>query len=369
MSEIIPNSEITNRWKGVKSELDQKQLDALIVPLGVNFYYLFGKQGLPSERLIAGIIPRDSDPFIISPSFEKSNVERATGLDDIITWEETESPYDKLAKDLVDRGIGKNIGVDPKLWLVEVERLEKSLKTSSRSIVSADSILNKLRSSKSEWELQQMRKAAEFSAEGILAAIPQLQVGTSEIDFVKVVTDEMSNLSNGPTSFGLVQFGDNSAIPHGMPSKKKLSPDSSVLIDAGTSINGYHGDITITVPFGKPKDFAEIYDIVFDANRKALDADREGFVPSELDAIARDHIKSKGYGKYFPHRLGHGLGLEVHETPYIVATNQIPLVKGNTHTIEPGIYIPGKYGIRIEDDVFVDKGKAHLLYETPRHNF
>lgn len=369
MLDKIPKSEISTRWSGVKSELNQKKLDALIVPLGVHFYYLFGKQGQPSERLIAGIIPRDDDPFIISPSFEKSNVERATGIDDILTWEETESPYDKLAKDLTNRGIGTNIGVDPKLWLVEVERLEKSMKTSSRSIVTAGSILNKLRASKSDWELKQMRKASEFSAEGILAAIPQLKEGMTEIEFVKVVNNEMSNLSNGPPSFGLVQFGENSAIPHGMPSDKKLSLDSSVLIDAGTSVSGYHGDITITVPYGKPKDFAEIYEIVFEANRKALDADKEGMIPSELDGIARNHIESKGYGNYFPHRLGHGLGLEVHETPYIVATNQIPLIEGNTHTIEPGIYIPGKYGIRIEDDVVVGKDKAYLLYNTPRHNF
>ena len=128
-------------------------------------------------------------------------------------------------------------------------------------------------------------------------------------------------------------------------------------------------DITITVPFGKPREFAEIYEIVFEANRKALDADKEGMLPSKLDAIARDHIKSKGYGKYFPHRLGHGLGLEVHETPYIVATNQVPLIECNTHTIEPGVYIPGKFGIRIEDDVVVRKDDTNLLYETPRHNF
>ena len=114
MLEKIPKTEIRARWSGVKSELKQNSLDALIVPLGVHFYYLFGKQGQPSERLIAGIIPQDDDPFIISPAFEKSNVERATGIDDILTWDETDSPYDILVRDLTNRGIGTNIGVDPK---------------------------------------------------------------------------------------------------------------------------------------------------------------------------------------------------------------------------------------------------------------
>ena len=140
-------------------------------------------------------------------------------------------------------------------------------------------------------------------------------------------------------------------------------------MDCGTPVNGYQGDITITIPFGKPTDFEKIYEIVFEANRAAFDSDKEEMIPAELDAVARNYITKKGYGDYFTHRLGHGLGLEVHETPYIVATNKTPLVSGNCHTIEPGIYRPGKFGIRIEDDVLVTKNGAKLLFETPRHNF
>ncbi|MCY3410470.1 MAG: aminopeptidase P family protein [Candidatus Heimdallarchaeota archaeon] len=363
---MIPKTEISKRWELIRNDLAEVTYDALLVPLGTNFYYLFGKQSTPSERLIAGVLPVDSDPFIIGPAFEQSNIQRSTGLDDIVPWEETESPYHILAKELNDRRIGNKIAVDPKLWIVEAERIQEA---SNRSLQSAGSILDRARSIKSNWELEQMAKASESSAKGILDAFDKLQEGITEKELARIVATEMMKYSGNPMVFGAIQFGENSAIPHAMPSEKKLRQNEVVLIDAGTSVNGYQGDITITSTFGKVAGFEEIYDVVYEANRKALDSDKEGIVAGNLDGIARKHIEDKGYGQYFTHRLGHGLGLEVHEAPYIVSTNTHPLIAGNTHTIEPGIYQPGKFGIRIEDDVVVHKGKAKLLFDTPRFNF
>ena len=363
---MIPKHELMNRWSGVKRGLERNNYDALLIPLGIHFYYLFGKLGQPSERLIAGIIPRDTDPFIIAPRFEKSNIELTTNVNDIIVWEETESPYDLVAQEFEQRKIGSNIGVDPKLWLMEKEKLEKA---TDYNYSSAHELLDSLRSVKSEWEITQLKAAAKATSNGILNSISELRVGITELEFLKVVQKEMSLLSGNSSSFGIVQFGKNSAIPHGSSGKQKLKNDDVVLIDCGTPVNGYQGDITITVPYGKPKNFEELYEIVFDANVKAFEENKENVQPAILDKIARDHITQAGYGIYFTHRLGHGLGLEVHETPYIVASNQVPLIKGNCHTIEPGIYIPGKYGIRIEDDVLVKQDTAERLFDTPRHNF
>ncbi len=362
----VPESEIHKRWAFVKSELEANGKDALIVPLGVHFHYFFRKEGLPSERLIAGIIPKDEDPFIIAPAFEQSNIEINTGIEDVVIWEETESPYKILANELERRNIGNKLIADPKLWLIEVEKIQKTI---GSKLTSAHEILSNLRSVKSEWELKQMQLASKYSAEGILAAIPQLTSGMSETQFRDIVVQEMSNRSGNPPSFAIIQFGRNSAIPHGMPSAKRLHDDEVVLIDAGTSVNGYHGDITITVPFGKPPEFENIYEIVFEANRRAFEADKEGMLPADVDAVARSYIIEKGYGKYFTHRLGHGLGLEVHEPPYIVSNNKKPLVTGNTHTIEPGIYLPGKFGVRIEDNVIVGKNRVKYIYEPTRHNW
>jgi len=366
MAPVAPKTELNTRITSMQRRLADNEVDAAIIPLGIYFEYFFGKSGNPSERIIAGIITTDQDPFLLSPSFEVSNLQRSTYIDDIIAWEETENPYQILAKEIKDRGIGEQIIADPKLWIDEVQKIEHQLDSKIRS---GHALLSTQRSVKTEWELNQLRAAAKASADGILAALPHLEVGMTETQFQPILTKELGERSGNPLSFGIVQFGENSAIPHGMPTNKKLENNSVVLIDAGTSVNGYQGDITITVPFGEPEGYYEIYDIVYDANRAALAADQPGQPAATLDKIARDHITEKGYGKYFTHRLGHGIGMEVHEEPYIVGTNQEQLLQSQCHTIEPGIYQPGKFGIRIEDDVVLTEKGAELLYDTPRRNF
>ena len=157
---------------------------------------------------------------------------------------------------------------------------------------------------------------------------------------------------NNEKTFSLVQFGSNSALPHYQGGDKALKKGEVVLIDAGGTINNYWGDITITVVFGKAsRRFREIFDIVYDANKIGKEAVIQGKLPSEVDKSVRTHITRKGFGDYFTHRTGHGLGLEVHEPPYIIENNCTPLVPGNVFTIEPGIYLDNEFGIRIEENV------------------
>ncbi len=189
----VPRLELEKRWKRAKEELEKHGLDALIIPLGVNFRYFFGKAGQPSERFLCGVIGKDTDPFLLTPAFEKSNFARATGLDDIIVWEETESPYRKLEQELAERGIGNHIGVDPKLWIVEVERLNKAGK--SREIKSVGEIIDELRLIKSEWEVEQLRMATKASAEGILASFERLKAGMTEREVVPILNEELGSRS------------------------------------------------------------------------------------------------------------------------------------------------------------------------------
>ncbi len=362
----IPKTEIKRRWTAVQKAMDD--FDALILPLGVNFQYFFGKPGMPSERIILGIIPKSKDPFILAPSFEISNFEAATQIDDIVGWEETESPYKIFEQELNDREIGTNIGVDPKLWIVEYERLSNTSKR--HNFTSAGNLIDSIREVKSSWEIEQLSLASQYSSEGILTAFDRFYDGMMEIEAVPILAEELGNLSGNPLSFALVQFGENSALPHGSPSRKKLGSNDVVLLDVGTSVNGYQGDITITLHMGKPNQkFLEVYETVFEANRAAFSKELEGISGGSLDEVARKHIVDAGYGKYFTHRLGHGIGLEVHEKPYLVGTNSSPMKINQTHTIEPGIYLPGEFGVRIEDDVVLQEKGARRLYNTSRHNW
>lgn len=360
---IIPKAELANRWKNTQQLMSH---DALLLPLGVNFQYYFDKQSTPSERLIAGILPKAGDPFILCPTFEQENMQRSTGIDDVVTWDETQSPYKILAQELKNRQLGSNIGVDPKLWIIEVERLQAA--DSTLQISAAGDVIEKNRRHKSEWEIQQQRLAAQYTAEGIYATIDRLQEGMTEREVIPILQKELGDRSGQPLSFGIVQFGANSAIPHGYPTDKKLRHNELVLLDVGTSYNGYHGDITITIPFGTASDeFKKVYDIVYEANRAALTAEHVGMYAGDLDAVARTYIDQKGYGKYFTHRLGHGIGIEVHEPPYLVGNSTVPLATGDTHSNEPGIYMLGKFGVRIEDDVVLTKNGPELLFNTPRY--
>ena len=364
----VPKKELKDRWKSARKLLKVDNIDCLIIPFGANFQYFFGKTGALSERLTVGVLSRNGDVFIFCPKFERSNVLRKFGHDDLVVWDEIESPYKLLTNELTSRGIGDSINVGSRFWISEVEKLKHINK--QREFHSGNNLCEKLRREKSPWEVKQLELATKASAEGILAGFERLSEGITEKESRAIFSEELSNRSGNPLSFWLIQFGLNSALPHGSPTEKKLKVGDVVLLDLGTSVNGYHGDITITLPFGKaPKKFYEIYDIVFEANRSAFKANKEGVIPSDLDKIARDYITNRGFGKYFTHRLGHGIGLEVHESPYIVASNFDPLHLNDTHTIEPGIYLPGKFGVRVEDDVIVSKNECKFLFEATRYSW
>jgi Xaa-Pro dipeptidase len=211
-----------------------------------------------------------------------------------------------------------------------------------------------------------MVQAAEYTSKGILDTLELIQEGQTELEILKLAQEQMTKHS-GEQSWALVQIDENSAVPHGKPSNKKLRKDSVILIDAGTACEHYFADITVTSVYGTAsEEFKKIYFIVEKANDAALEKSKNGVPAEEVDFAARSVIEQAGFGQYFTHRLGHGLGLQVHEEPYIVKGNKIPLVQGNVHTDEPGIYLPGKFGVRIEDDVLVSE-KSKRLVEFDRY--
>ena len=348
------------RSKKIQNKIAEKDIGLFLITPSINFGYLFRGFFSLSERLICGMIFPDDQNQLLAPSFEKERMQIETTFDDVITWQEDENPYEVLRKS-IDKKIN-TIALESSTPFDVYVRLKK--KFPDANFVNGGKYVKEQRSIKNDAEIERMRKSAKFTAEGIVNALDIIKEGQNELEVLKMVQQQMSSLSNEP-SWAIVQFDENSAIPHGHPSKKKLRNDSIILIDAGTTCEHYFADITVTSVFGKAsKEFLEIYNIVEEANDAALDASKEGIPAENVDFAARTVIEKSGYGKYFTHRLGHGLGLEVHEDPYIVKGNKNLLVNGNVHTDEPGIYIPNKFGVRIEDDVLVsNKGKRLVTFD------
>ena len=356
MKHVIPLN-FKEREKKLKNDIENNDIDLFIIPPSVDFLYLFGGDFKISERLICGIIQKDDDSILIAPSFEKERMTNSTTFNDVVAWNEEEDPYSVL-KNAISFDV-KRIAIEPTTPFEIYSKLRKQFHEAE--FIDGGHLIRKLRSIKDTSEIERMKKAGEYTVNGILNTIENLEEGLTELEILEIVQKEMTDLSGEP-SWALVQIDENSAIPHGSASSKKLQKNSVVLIDAGTSCEHYFADITVTTVYGKAsEEFLKIYEIVEEANETALQKSKMGVPAEQVDFAAREIIKKAGFGKYFTHRLGHGLGLEVHEEPYIVKGNKEPLISGNVHTDEPGIYIPGKFGIRIEDDVLVEETSKRLV--------
>jgi len=358
----VKSIDFNQRQTEIQKRLIKDDIDLFLVTPSVDFGYLFKGFFSLSERLICGIIHPSEDAKIVAPSFEKERMEIVTTFDDVVTWKEEEDSYKKLKTAISSEP--KKIALESTTPFDVYLGIKKQFPNSN--FVDGGNIVKQMRAIKTEEEIERMTKAANYTKDGILKALEKIEENQTELDALRLVQKEMMSLS-GEMGWAIVQFGENSAIPHGHPTKRKLKKDEVILIDAGTTCEHYFSDITVTTVFGKAKqEFLEIYEIVEKANEVALEKSKESIPAENVDFAARQVIEDANYGKYFTHRLGHGLGLEVHEEPYIVKGNSNPLISGNVHTDEPGIYLPGKFGVRIEDDILVGK-RSKRLVEFNRH--
>jgi Xaa-Pro aminopeptidase len=228
-------------------------------------------------------------------------------------------------------------------------------------VVDGGPVCERLRIIKQPAELDLIRRAIRITEDAIAAAFTQLQVGMTEREVAAIVSRETSQ--RGGTGGGLVQFGPNSALPHGSPQMRRLEAGQPVLMDCGSRVEGYTSDITRTQWFGgePPARFTLIYNTLHAAQTAAMTLGRPGVQCQEMDRAARRVIREAGFGEYFTHRLGHGMGMEGHEAPYLVEGNAVTLEAGMVTTIEPGIYIPNEYGCRTEDDIVITADGLEVL--------
>ena len=342
-----------DRQAKLRAAAKARGLDALFVTPSTNLAYATGLSMWRSERLTALLLLTDGPAVLITPAFEESNVTRDATVDEVKTWREDEDPVAIAAK-LLSR---KSVGIEG-----STAYSTASLVTAAASAKADDAgdLFDALRSVKSAEELALMKEAGRRTVTAIGATHDRMRRGMTERDVSNLLEEEFRRL--GVSGGGLVQFGPSAALPHGGPGDRALAKGDAVLIDCGGRVRGYTSDVTRTVSFGPPSDeFRKVYAIVDRAQNAGIAALGAGKTGEEVDRAARKVIEDAGYGDFFTHRLGHGIGMDGHEHPYLVKTNRKPLVPGNTVTVEPGIYLPGKFGVRIEDYYAVsEKGLGSL---------
>jgi len=334
--------------------------DYALVSTGSNFYYLTGLNPQASlERLFMLIVPAESDPFILAPKMYETEL-RDVGYQ-IYLWNDWEDPYIALKEKLK---LNRTYLVEDSLPASNLLRIQESL---GGKFFPISPYMTKIRTIKSEEEIKRIKTAARIADKVFINLTEKQKIaGLSEIEVAGIIAELIKKYGAEGVSFDpIVAHGPASADPHHSPDRKKLK-SGVVVLDYGARYRGYCSDITRTIVIGEvPKKVMEIYTIVQRAQEKGIKAAIKGKMAREIDLAARQYIESKGYGNNFMHRTGHGIGLDIHEEPFITPTNETIIKNGMTFTVEPGIYIEGKFGIRIEDDIVI-REKGVRLTRTNR---
>jgi Xaa-Pro dipeptidase len=345
-------------------------LDALVINPGPTMVYLTGLHFHLSERPAVVLFVPDSIPAVILPELEMIKIKMLAYPVKAFPYGEDPQTWGAVFRQAAQiTGIENyRIGVEPRtLRVLELRLLEAS--APNANFVSAEETLTFLRMRKDAAEVAFMQKAVDIAQRGMQATIPFIQPGRSEREIATELTLQLLKAgSDASIPFSpIVASGPNSANPHATPSDRVLAPGDMLVIDWGASHSGYVSDLTRSFAIGQVEaEFERIAEIVAEANAAGRAAVRPGITAGEVDTITRSVIVQAGYGDFFTHRTGHGLGMEGHEAPYIYKENKIPLASGMTFTIEPGIYLPGRGGVRIEDNIVVTENGAQSLSSLPR---
>ena len=359
------------RLEKARRLMTENRIDALMLTGGTSMVYFTGMEWWLSERMTTVIVPARGDAFIVTPKFEEERtLEQArTGPlganTRVMTWEEDESPSDLVAKGLRDAGIaGGTLGVEETVRFVfsnMVATAAPSIRITSGTPVSAG-----CRMVKDQHELALMRLASQVTLKAYEAAYKALADGMTQDQFADLVAKAHRQL--GFEGGAGVQVGEFSALPHGSVQPQVIREGTILLIDGGCKVEGYSSDLSRTFVLGRATDrMKSVFDLELRAQSAALAAARPGVECQAVDAAARKVIEDGGFGpayKFFTHRVGHGMGMDGHEWPYLVKGNTLKLEPGMTFSDEPGIYIPGEFGIRLEDDMVITENGAELF--TPQ---
>jgi D-alanyl-D-alanine dipeptidase len=356
---------VAQRLDQARKLLRQEEVGLMLVWPSADLRYLTGYAGHASERPKLLALSADGPAVVIAPQLEAPGLEGVPGVQ-VRAFGETEDPYRLLSDLFEDTPHGARVAVSDGMWAAVLLRFQQTY--SSFRYLPVSPIMRQLRMLKSADELELLRQAGA-KADAAFEAVIQLRfAGRTE----RGVADELDALLRaqgllradwGPT----VASGPNGASPHHLTGEREIHEGDAVVLDFGGMVDGYQADITRTVYVGTPEgEFRHVYELVKQAQEAGVRAVRPDAPAQSVDQTTRGVIAAAGYGDFFVHRTGHGVGLEVHEEPYIVEGNTLALQPGMTFSVEPGVYLPGRFGVRIEDVVAVTPGAALRLNNAPR---
>ena len=345
--------------------MDQNEIDAILLVPGTNMYYFSGLKLKQSERLSLAVISKEGELTLLVPQVELSKTESISGLSKIYSYSDEQGPVQALVELLHHIGAKQRVGVE--YGQMRVNEL-KVIDDQFANIVDASELISALQIIKDEEEILHLKNAINIIEESFIATLPYIKEGVKEIEIAALLEFEMRKRGSEGTPFGTtVASGYRGALPHGRATDKVIQNGELIVIDFGAISQGYVGDTTRTVAVGRISDeLREIYKVVKEAQQAAVDIVRPGISAHDVDDTARKIIAERGYAEFFTHRTGHGVGLSGHEEPYIRQNNQLVLEPGMIFTIEPGIYLPNKGGVRIEDEVLVTKDGFINLMSFPK---
>lgn len=353
-----------SKIKPIQAYLDQEKMDLAIFSNPTSINYVTGFASDPHERHMILFVMPDAEPLLFLPSLD---VERAQATVDftVVGYMDAENPWEIIKKSLPAKSFA-NIGAEfDNLNLTRFYGLKSIFGPEFRDLTP---LINRMKLIKSRDEIDKMLVAGEFADKAMQIGFDTISLNVTETDIIAQIEFGMKKQGISKMSFDtMVLTSNNAANPHGIPGTNKIENNALLLFDLGVETLGYTSDMTRTVAIGQPDQFKkDIYEIVLEAQLTAQDFIKPGVTASQVDAAARQVIEKAGYGQYFNHRLGHGLGMDVHEFPSIMAGNDMVIEEGMCFSVEPGIYIPGKVGVRIEDCGYVSKSGFEVFTKTPK---
>ena len=377
------------RIAAAQDALPAEDAAALLVGVGADLQWLTGYAAKELERLTMLVVPTSGRATLVVPRLERAAAAECAAvtanLVDLVTWEETEDPFDLVARRLqasdsrpeIQMGaLGGTWGtlgallVSDRLWATFLLRLQAAVPDAAFGL--ASTVLGPLRAVKDAEEIELLRQAAHAADRVVAQVAAGRLIGRTEADVAREVRDRLVAEGHDEAAFWTVAAGPNSASPHHEPGDRVIAAGEPVVIDIGGHLDGYASDITRTIwiagdrQAGPPDEFRRLYDVLSESQRVGRETVRPGIACEEIDRASRRVIADAGFGPNFIHRTGHGIGLEVHEDPYLVEGNAEPLRPGHAFSVEPGIYFEGRYGARIEDIVVCTENGSDTLNEASR---